>query len=55
MKYLFIVCYILTLVSAEFVKKPLTPALTLDCWSCAAEAKKDLKNKPFKICNYGGR
>ena len=54
MKYLFIVCYILTLVSAEFVKPKFPPALTLDCWACAAEAEKDPK-KPFKICNYGGR
>ena len=35
MKYLVIVCYILTLVSA--VTTP-AKALTLDCWKCKEEA-----------------
>jgi hypothetical protein len=52
MKYLFVVCYILTLVSAA--KTTAKPTLTLDCWKCAEEAEKDPKNQ-YKICNYGGR
>ena len=33
---------------AKKVKPPVKPAVTLDCWSCAAL-------KTSKICNYGGR